>query len=763
MTRIVVAAKQDKILLQDSQSKALILDQPSIIQIGVTQKEVKTLVKSGDNLIITLTNGEQIVLEHFFQADGVTTHSLVFPQPDGSFTLANFNESGKFTNYSGLQKLDTLLYEGAETANSRPLNAYEASATESVKSDFSLSNLFSSKTVKAGLGLAGAIGLGLALLDSDSGSSSSNTLPDMIAPKTPTATLSEDGKTIKGTAEANSTVYIVDKTEKVIVTVQVDKDGNYSVILPDALLNNNSLYINAKDKAGNASNYTQVTGTKDTIAPDAPQAQLNENGSIVTGRSEANATINIYDASGQLIGTAKANAQGQFSIAISPAITGSQTGTVEAIDSAGNKSESHKIEFGKDTLAPDQPKFEVAKDGASIKGTAEANAKVIIQDSTGTVIGTVTVDANGKFTVAISPTLDSSKTGKIIIEDAAGNQSKSIEIKAEQDALAPEQPVANLNAEGTVITGTAEANAKISVYDSANKLLGSATADANGQYTITLSTALTESKTGSVSATDAAGNQSTITTVTGTKDITAPSSPKISDVTDDVGTSTGPVVPNGTTDDKRPVISGTVSRDEVGATLIVYDNNQAIGNVKVGTDGKWSFSFDHDLSLGSHSITIVLIDKAGNTSLVSDARTFTVVESVATSSIDDTSLNKIATDTDSSMTAFSHSLNEPVSISTILGGQVVDTATVNATSTNTLTDHSSILNDVLIIQSNESSKNNVVDAIISDAISKHTSDTTVDVSSLTTSSINKAIAIQDIPALQSDVISDLLNVQSVMF
>lgn len=760
MIRIVVAAKQDKILLQDSQSKTLILDQPSIIQIGVTQQEIKTLVKSGDNLIITLTNGEQIVLEHFFQADGVTTHSLVFPQPDGSFTLANFNESGKFTNYSGLQKLDTLLYEGAETANSRPLNAYEASATESVKSDFSLSNLFSSKTVKAGLGLAGAIGLGLALLDSDSGSSSSNTLPDMIAPKTPTATLSEDGKTIKGTAEANSTIYIVDKTEKVIATVQVDKDGNYSVTLPDALLNNNSLYINAKDKAGNASNYTQVTGTKDTIAPDAPQAQLNENGSIVTGHSEANATINVYDASGQLIGTAKANAQGQFSIAISPAITGSQTGTVEAIDSAGNKSESHKIEFGKDTLAPDLPKFEVAKDGASIKGTAEANAKVIIQDSTGTVIGTATVDANGKFTVAISPALDSAKTGKILIEDAAGNQSKSIEIKAEQDALAPEQPVANLNAEGTVITGTAEANAKISVYDSANKLLGSATADGNGQYTITLSTALTESKTGSVSATDAAGNQSPITTVTGTEDITAPSSPKISDVTDDVGTSTGSVVANGTTDDKRPVIAGT---GEVGATLIVYDNNQAIGNVKVGTDGKWSFSFDHDLSLGSHSITTVQTDKAGNTSLVSDPRTFTVVEFVATSSIDDTSLNKIATDTDSSMTAFSHSLNEPVSISTILGGQVVDTATVNATSTNTLTDHSSILNDVLIIQSNESSKNNVVDAIISDAISKHTSDTTVDISSLTTSSINKAIAIQDIPALQSDVISDLLNVQLVTF
>lgn len=43
MTRIVVAAKQDKILLQDTQAKTVSLDQPAIIQIGVTQQDVKTL------------------------------------------------------------------------------------------------------------------------------------------------------------------------------------------------------------------------------------------------------------------------------------------------------------------------------------------------------------------------------------------------------------------------------------------------------------------------------------------------------------------------------------------------------------------------------------------------------------------------------------------------------------------------------------------------------------------------------------------------
>ena len=79
MTRIVVAAKQDKILLQDSQAKTVSLDQPAIIQIGVTQQDVKTLERLGDKLIISLNNGEQIVLEGFFQSQ--FNHNAFFNVP----------------------------------------------------------------------------------------------------------------------------------------------------------------------------------------------------------------------------------------------------------------------------------------------------------------------------------------------------------------------------------------------------------------------------------------------------------------------------------------------------------------------------------------------------------------------------------------------------------------------------------------------------------------------------------------------------------
>lgn len=47
--------------------------------------------------------------------------------------------------------------------------------------------------------------------------------------------------------------------------------------------------VSAIDSAGNVSKSTVVTGTKDTIAPDSPLAQLNQDGTIVTGKAEANA------------------------------------------------------------------------------------------------------------------------------------------------------------------------------------------------------------------------------------------------------------------------------------------------------------------------------------------------------------------------------------------------------------------------------------------------------------------------------------------
>lgn len=54
MTRVVVSSKTSLNILQDGQIKDVILSQPSIIQLGLNQESIKSIIKQGDDLVITL-------------------------------------------------------------------------------------------------------------------------------------------------------------------------------------------------------------------------------------------------------------------------------------------------------------------------------------------------------------------------------------------------------------------------------------------------------------------------------------------------------------------------------------------------------------------------------------------------------------------------------------------------------------------------------------------------------------------------------------
>jgi len=299
--------------------------------------------------------------------------------------------------------------------------------------------------------------------DKDDKNKNDNPVIDLTPPATPTATLGADTQTITGKTEARAKIEIKDVTGKVIATGQADAEGNYTIKLDQPLINGSRVSVTAIDSSGNASKAAVVTGNKDTIAPDAPTAQLNADGTIVTGKTEANAKVSIYDADRNLLGTVTANKEGLYSIKVSPPLTSDKGGTVIAEDAAGNKSTPSKVIAGKDTLPPDQPLVDVNKEGTSIQGRAEANSKVQIKDADGKVIGSGTADAQGKFQITLSPALAADKKASIIIEDAAGNQSKPLEITAGKDTIAPDKAMAQINAAGDLVTGTAEANSKIEI------------------------------------------------------------------------------------------------------------------------------------------------------------------------------------------------------------------------------------------------------------------------------------------------------------
>nr|WP_312323664.1 Ig-like repeat protein Blp2 [Acinetobacter oleivorans] len=612
MTRIIVASKEGLDVLQDGQLNKVVLNQPAIIQIGVSQKDIASMEKQGGSLIIHLKNGETLVLENFFnEATNTTDHSLVFPTEHGKFVEAQFDAQGKVIDYTGLNHVTDLAY----TSTSQPASTMAVDDSPT----FSMGNL-----LKAGLAVLAAEGLYLWAFDKDDKDDSPVDVPNTAKPTE--LKLADDAVTVTGKAEANAKIYIKDLNGNVIASGNADASGNFTIKLDKPLTDGNKLNVSAQNGGGKESIAATITGPKDTIAPDAPQAQLNEDGSILDGKTEANATVNVYDASGTLLGTVKANSEGIFSLKLTPPLTSEAGGKVIAQDAAGNKSEATPIFAGKDTIPPAAPLIEVNKEGTVVEGKTEANAKVQIKDADGKVIGTGTANAQGEFQITLSSALKESQKATIIVEDAAGNKSKPLEVTSGYDTIAPDKPTAQVNADGTSVTGTAEPNAKIEIKNSADKVIGTGTADANGKFTIAISPALTDSLKGSVIATDSSGNKSTALEIVGSdKDTIPPAKPVLRGLDDDVGPLKGAITAGSETDDAKPKFTVQV---EANATLTIYDNGVAISILKVGqvdANKYWSFMLDKDLALGKHTITFVQTDVAGLTSEVSSPFTFYVV------------------------------------------------------------------------------------------------------------------------------------------
>lgn len=723
MTRIIVASKEGLDVLQDGQLNKVVLSKPSIIQIGVSQKDIASVEKQGGSLVVHLKNGETIVLENFFnEATNTTEHSLVLPTEHGKFVEAQFDAQGKVIDYTGLNHVTDLAY----TSTSQPASTMAVDDSPT----FSMGNV-----LKAGLAVLAAEGLYLWAFDNDDKDDSSGPV-DILAPAAPTATVGDDTVTVTGKSEANAKIYIKDLSGNVIASGNADASGNFTIKLDKPLTDGNKLKVVAEDAAGNISKESEFIGKKDTIAPDAPEAQLNEDGSILDGKTEPDAKVFIYDANDKLIDTVTASKEGKFSYKFTPPLTG---GKVVVVDTAGNESEATLIFAGKDTIPPKVPLLEVNKEGTLIEGTAEANTKVYVKDADGKVIGTGTANAQGEFQITLSSALKDSQKATIIVEDAAGNTSKPLEIKAGYDTIAPDKPIAQINAEGTTVTGTAEANAKIEIKNSAGKIIGTGTADANGKFTITISPALTDNKTADVIAIDGTGNSSIAFEVTGTKDTTPPDRPVFNKLENDNGTTLKQILPNSETDDTTPKFTVKV---ESHASLTIYDNGVAISMIEIGDLGKsttWSFTLDKELSLGKHTITLMQTDAAGLTSEISLPFTFDVVAPKAAS------LSEVAVDT---------AQTETVSVADSVGLNTLKLVQSTTNETDSQQQKSVPLDDLL--KSSTSSEPDPIETLLSSAVVKPTQ--VNDQSDVTTNAINTTANLEHVlPDTTSSVLQSLLE------
>ncbi|MEH6908164.1 Ig-like domain-containing protein [Neobacillus drentensis] len=165
-----------------------------------------------------------------------------------------------------------------------------------------------------------------------------------------------------------------------------------------------------------------------------------------------------------------------------------------------------------DTTAPSVPVVKGVTDAdLSIEGTTEAGAKVVAH-ANGQEIGSATADQEGIFSISIAKQAAGVKI-TVTATDEAGNVSDAAEVIV-SDVTAPAAPVINggVNDNDLVIKGTAETGATVSAQVNGQEI-GKATADAEGNYTMTIAKQSAGAKI-TVTATDKAGNVSFATEVT---------------------------------------------------------------------------------------------------------------------------------------------------------------------------------------------------------------------------------------------------------
>jgi len=504
-------------------------------------------------------------------------------------------------------------------------------------------------------GAAIALG-GIAVAVSSSGGSDISTPSDQTPPASLTKILSKDGKTVSGLTEAGATVIVENSVGKVIGSAKAGADGAYLINLDKAYINGETLKVSAQDAAGNSTLKQEIVAS-DITAPTLVHA-ISSNGKTITGLTEANSTVTVKDSSGKIIGTSKSDNDGKYTIILDKAYLNGEKLTISAEDLAGNKSTIQTI-LADDKTAPSSLTATIDTAGKVVAGTTEANAVVIVKNAAGTVVGTGTADATGKYSITLDKAYLNGESLSATASDKAGNATVSKTIAA-PDTTAPSSLTAMIDTAGKVVTGTTEANAVVIVKNTAGTVVGTGNADTTGKYSVTLDKAYLNGESLSATAADKSGN------ATAPKTIVAPDT-------------TAPSSLTATIDTAGKVVAGVTEAN----TVVTVKN--AVGTV-VGTGtadatGKYSITLDKAY-LNGESLSATAADKSGNATA---PKTIVVPDTTAPSSLTAT------IDTAGKVVAGVTEANAVVTVKNAVG-TVVGTGTADATGKYSITLDKAYLN-----------------------------------------------------------------------
>ncbi|ECF6846833.1 Ig-like domain repeat protein [Salmonella enterica subsp. enterica serovar Meleagridis] len=326
-------------------------------------------------------------------------------------------------------------------------------------------------------------------------------------------------------------------------------------------------------------------------------------------------------------------------------------GVYEAVvvfrDIAGNTSET-KLPFTIDTTTSVSVRMEPASDTGSsnsdnltnkqnpkFEGTAESNAKLVItivDDKSGREVlkHTITVGADGNWSVTPNILPDGMYTINVVATDVAGNTAQTQErftidtvtidptIRLSDPSIDDQYEATSLRPE---FKGLAEAFSTIMIqWD--GKVVGSANANANGEWSWTPPSVLAPgSYVVSIVAKDKAGNESSqvdFPVVIPVIDVTPPTI-KLSEESD------SGALGDFTTNNKTPTLVGNTLPN---AIVSIYVDGVKVGEATADTAGRYTFQLS-EMKDGHYVVQVGIVNPRDNSELRSTAVDVTIDTEVA--------------------------------------------------------------------------------------------------------------------------------------
>ncbi|MDE2603762.1 MAG: hypothetical protein KGL62_15520, partial [Bradyrhizobium sp.] len=383
-----------------------------------------------------------------------------------------------------------------------------------------------------------------------------------------------------------------------------------------------------------------------TIASFSPDSgvvgdHITNNGTLtLQGTAVAGSTVKVLDGT-TLVGTATANSSGAWALTTSALANGGHSLTATATNSSGTSGASGAFAVTIDTIAPSAPTIAASTPSATLAsthiealtGTAEANSTVTVFDGTNK-LGTATANASGAWSYTTAALTTGTHNFTASATDAAGNTGAAsapvaVTISAPSTPPPPAAPtIASFSRDSGVVgdhitndntltlQGTAVAGSTVKVLDG-TKLVGTATANSSGAWTLTTSTLADGSHSLTAMATNASGTSGASGALAVTIDTHAPGAPRMA-----LFSQTGSSVGRTTAHDDL-VLKGQA---ESGSVVKVFDGSTLLGTTTTSGNGTWSLDTGH-LGSGVHRFTSVAVDAAGNTSAASSAARVDVIGS----------------------------------------------------------------------------------------------------------------------------------------